>query len=154
MATEHQKFTVRSIILVLYSFLWNHLIALCEERKKIILFYYFTEFCLVLHMKSTQGFIALIKYHPQVIRHCLGCFVIFLSLTDMVPNHFDCMAENSVLTLHNISFRGHKSFPCVALFTRKLSNLVKLLILKLWSYCTVTAHGIITHLYWCFCGIL
>ncbi len=30
-------------------------------------------------------------------------FVIFLNLTDSVPNHFDCVAENSVLTLFTTS---------------------------------------------------
>ncbi len=86
-------------------------------------------------------------------------FDIFLSLPDSVSNHFDCMAENSLLTLFTTSLlKVIQVIPvsrCLLLSdislchlldftpkeiakTRKLSNLVKLLISKLWSYCTFT----------------
>ncbi len=79
-------------------------------------------------------------------------FDIFLSLPDSVSNHFDCMAENSLLTLFTTSlFKVIQVITvshCLLLSdislchlldftpkeiakTRKLSNLVKLLISKL-----------------------
>jgi len=86
-------------------------------------------------------------------------FDIFLGLPDSVSNHFDCMAENSLLTLFTTSlFKVIQVITvshCLLLSdislchlldftpkeiakTRKLSNLVKLLISKLWSFCTFT----------------